>query len=64
MSCCKSKSPSPELVRRNPSKPKYKYSFKHRSRVLVDNLSTSAASRTDSVHKLKISEKEEKILYQ
>ena len=44
MSCCKPNSPPPERAPREPSKPKYKYSFKHQSKILVDTLAASAAT--------------------
>ena len=44
MSCCKLEDHGSQRTHLPPPKPKYKYSFKHRSKILVDSLSTSAGT--------------------
>lgn len=44
MSCCKPEDHGSQRTHLPPPKPKYKYSFKHRSKILVDSLSTSAGT--------------------
>lgn len=44
MSCCKPNTPPPEIRPKESPKPKYKYSFKHHSKILVDTMHSSQAT--------------------